>query len=176
MLRAMGRLDEAAFTELVRGCPACGAAALEIASYLDRRVDVMLGDPNDDGRWAHDGEKFIDGVYRVTCTACGRALLDAPECPRCHAPGGLAAALAAPTRAMPPKRCPTCRATELVVDALVPAVVAYTGGRPPPPRPLASLGDAGYHVVAITCDACGPLHDADGCPLCLAPGPLRERP
>jgi hypothetical protein len=176
MLASMGRLDEPSFTELVRGCPACGAAALEISSYLDRTVAVMLGDPDDDGRWSYDGEKFIDGVYRVRCTACDRVLLDAPECPRCHAPGGLATALADPTRALPPKRCPTCRATELVVDAMLPATVAYAGTRPPPPRARASLGDPGFHVVAITCEACGPIHTAAGCPLCGAPGPLRERP
>ena len=172
----MGRLDEPTFTELLRGCAECGGTTLEIASYLDRRVAVMLGDPDDDGRWAHDGEKFIDGVYRVTCTACRHALVDAPECPRCHAPGGLAIALAAATRAMPPKRCPTCRATELLIEAMVPATVTYAAGRPPPPRALASLGDPGFHVVAITCDECGPIHTADDCPLCQAPGPLRERP
>lgn len=172
----MGRLDEQTFTELVRGCPACGAAALAIASYLDRTIAVMLGDPDDDGRWAYDGEKFIDGVYRVSCTACDRVLVDAPECPRCHAPDGLAVALAASARALPPKRCPTCRATELMVDAMVPATVAYSGARPPPPRPLGALGDPGVHVVAITCNDCGPIHAAGGCPLCAAPGPLRERP
>src|SRR5262245_27793187 len=172
----MGRLDEPSFAALVRACPACGAAALDIASYIDRKIDVMLGDPNDDGRWVHDGEKFVDGTYRVVCAACGHAALDAPECPRCHAPDGLARALGARTRTAPPKRCPTCKGTEMTVLALVPSKVRFAGARPPPPRPLAELGEPGFHVVAITCDECGPIYLAPGCPLCEAPGPLRERP
>lgn len=172
----MGVLTEAAFEPMVRACPACGAASLELRAYLDRHVAVMLGDPDDDGRWAHDGEKFIDGVYRVTCTACGHVALDAPDCPRCHAPGALAAALATPTRTMPPKRCPTCKATELVVVGFAPGVVVTGGGRPPPPRPLAALGEPGFHVDTIDCDTCGPIGSAPGCPICAGPGPLRERP
>jgi hypothetical protein len=173
----MGVLDESTFDARVCACPACGAAKLELRAYLDRRVEVMLADPDDDGRWAHDGEKFIDGVYRITCAACGHVALDAPDCPRCHAPGALAAALASPSRLAVPKRCPTCRATELVVLAFAPASVVYQHGtRPPPPRPLAELGEPGFHVAAIVCDACGPIAEAAGCPICAAPGPLRERP
>lgn len=175
MRLTMGRLDESTFAGLVRGCPVCGGAALDLASYIDRRVDVMLGDPNDDGRWAHDGEKFVDGTYRVACTACGHVALDAAECPRCHAEGGLARALAAPARAAAPKRCPTCKGTELIVHAMTPAAARFTGGRVQP-RPLAALGEPGFHVVAIECEECGPVWEAPGCPLCDAPGPLRERP
>ena len=171
----MGQLDEARFAELVRACGACGAQAFEIRSVIDRKLAVMLGDPDDDGRWAHDGEKFVDGVYRIACAACGAVAFEDAACPRCHADGGLARALAAPTRAMPPKRCPTCRGTELMIDALVPAVAAYRGDRVAP-KPLAELGDPGWHVVAITCDECGPIVTAAGCPVCEAPGPLRERP
>jgi len=172
----MGRLDEPAFTALVAACPACGVAALDLRSYLDRRVDVMLGDPNDDGRWVHDGEKFIDGTFHVVCAACGHVALDARECPRCHAADGLTRALAAPTRVMPPKRCPTCKGTELTVLAMVPGAVRYSGARVAPPRPLAELGEPGFHVVTITCEACGPIVAIETCPLCEAPGPLRERP
>jgi hypothetical protein len=172
----MGRLDEPAFQEIVRACPACGGASLELDSYLDRRLEVMLGDPDDDGRWAHDGEKFVDGTYRVTCTACAHVVLDAHECPRCHAAGGLDRALGATMRATPPKRCPTCKGTELVVMAMTPATVRFSGSRPPPPRAKAGFGEPGFHVVTITCEECGPIFEAAGCPLCESPAPLRDRP
>ena len=48
----MGRLDEATFTALMRGCPTCGDVRLELSTYIDRVVSVMLADPDDDGRWA----------------------------------------------------------------------------------------------------------------------------
>jgi hypothetical protein len=90
----MGQLDETRFEAAVRGgCPACGAAALEIRSFIDRRLDIMLGDPNNDGRWVHDGEKFIDGTYRISCASCGHVAFADDACPRCHAAGGLARAL-----------------------------------------------------------------------------------
>src|SRR5207253_1566733 len=101
---------------------------------------------------------------------------DSHDCPRCHAGGALDRALATATRAMPPKRCPSCKATELTMLAFVPAVVTFAGGRPPPPKPLAELGDPGFHVIALVCDECGPIAAPDTCPICNGPGPLRERP
>jgi ribosomal protein S27AE len=172
----MGRLDEAQFTALLRGCPACGGAGLALHSYIDRKVSVMLGDPDDDGRWAYDGEKFIDGVYRARCTACGALAFDAPECPRCHAADGLARALPSTSRLAVPKRC-ACKSAELLVTALVPALVTTTGaGRPPPPTTTVALGEPGFHVTQIECTDCGEVTEPAGCPLCDAPGPLRDRP
>ena len=66
----MGKLDEKSFEAAIAKCDKCGSAAFEVASYLDRQLTVMLGERNDDGRWTHDGEKFIDGVYRIRCIGC----------------------------------------------------------------------------------------------------------
>ena len=46
--------------------------------------------------WVYDGEKFVDGVYEVTCAGCHHVVFSADVCPRCHAPGGLKRALATP--------------------------------------------------------------------------------
>src|SRR5262249_60443298 len=96
--RDMGQLDETRFEAMLRaGCPACGATALDIFSFLDRRLDIMLGEPNDDGRWVHDGEKFVDGTYRIACASCSHVVFADDACPRCHAPGGLPRALGDPS-------------------------------------------------------------------------------
>jgi len=105
----MGQLDQPSFDRAVRGgCPACGGAALEIRSFIDRSVVAMAADPNDAGRWVHDGEKFVDGTYRIACASCARPVFESADCPRCHAPGGLARALGEPSRLAVPKRCPKC--------------------------------------------------------------------
>lgn len=175
--RRMGLLDQPSFDRAVRGgCPACGAAAVEIRSFIDRSVAVMLADPNDAGRWVHDGEKFVDGTYRIACTGCGRVAFESDACPRCHAAGGLARALEAPSRLAIPKRCPGCNELELLAIALVPAAARYGGGEAPKPVPLVEYGEPGYHVVAFACDACDRATVAEGCPLCGAAGPLRARP
>jgi hypothetical protein len=173
----MGQLDETRFEAAVRGgCPACGAAALEIRSFIDRRLDIMLGDPNNDGRWVHDGEKFIDGTYRISCASCGHVAFADDACPRCHAAGGLARALGDASRLVIPRRCPACNETELAALALIAATVRYSGGRPAPPRALGDLGDPGYHLVAYACESCDAAVVTQTCPLCDAPGPLRPRP
>jgi hypothetical protein len=173
----MGQLDQPAFDRAVRGgCPACGEAAVEIRSFIDRSVAVMAADPNDAGRWVHDGEQFVDGTYRVACAGCARPAFESADCPRCHAPGGLARALGEPSRLAVPKRCPKCNELELLAIALVPAAARYGGGEAPKPRPLVEFGEPGYHVVAFACDACDHAVVAEGCPLCGAPGPLRARP
>jgi hypothetical protein len=173
----MGQLDETRFDAAIRaGCPACGGTALEIRSFIDRRLSLMLGDPNDDGRWVHDGEKFIDGTYQIACAGCGHVAFAHDDCPRCHAAAGLARALAEPSRIAIPKRCPSCKETELIALALIPASVRYSGGTAALPRALGELGDPGYHVVAFACESCDAAVVAPSCPLCDAPGPLRPRP
>lgn len=177
MTRDMGQLDETRFEAVVRsGCPACAAATLDIRSFIDRRLSLMLGDPNDDGSWAHDGEKFIDGTYRIACATCGHVVFANDACPRCHAAGGLARALGEASRLTIPRRCPACKETELVALALIAATVRYSGGTAALPRSLGDLGDPGYHVVAYACESCEAAVVTQTCPLCDAPGPLRPRP
>jgi hypothetical protein len=172
----MGLLDPPAFDSAVRGCAACGAATVEIRGFIDRSVALMLADPSGPGRWVHDGEKFVDGTYRIACTGCGHVAFESDACPRCHAPGGLARALGAPSRLPVPKRCPSCNELELLAIALVPAATRYSGDGPPKPSPLVEYGEPGCHVVAYACEGCDRAVVAEGCPLCGAPGPLRERP
>jgi hypothetical protein len=124
----------------------------------------------------HDGEKFVDGVYRITCATCRVDLYASDDCPRCHAAGTLPATLAAPSHLAVPKRCPRCQATQTSIIAMAPASVRTTGGRPPTPTPRAELHDPGFHVVAIACGDCDWAETAPGCALCTAPPPLRARP
>jgi hypothetical protein len=172
----MSHLDENTFTTAIAGCTKCKAKSFEIESYIDRQVSVMLGEANDDGRWAHDGEKFIDGVYRMRCLACGSDAYASPDCPRCHRATGLADAIDQPPRLAVPRRCPSCQGTELTVLGFAPARVRTSVGRPPAPTPTAQLGEAGFHVTGIVCDQCDWVHSVEGCPLCGGSGPLRERP
>jgi hypothetical protein len=173
----MGQLDETRFAAAVRaGCPACSGTTLDISSFIDRRIDVMLGDPNDDGRWVHDGEKFVDGTYRISCASCAHVVFSHDACPRCHAAGGLSGALGDPSRLVVPRRCPTCNEIELVALALVAATARTSGGKAPAPRPLGELGEPGYHIVAYACPSCDAAVVTQTCPLCDDPGPLRPRP
>ncbi|MCW5802384.1 MAG: hypothetical protein KIT31_08355 [Deltaproteobacteria bacterium] len=173
----MGQLDESRFeTAIGGGCPACGERALEIRTFLDRTHVMMAGEPNDAGKWAHDGEKFVDGTYRIACTACAHVVFASDACPRCHAEGGLARALGEASRVVVPKRCASCKELELLAIALIPATTRYVAGETPKPKPLADFGDAGYHVVAYACESCDAAVVAQTCPLCDAPGPLRPRP
>jgi hypothetical protein len=173
----MSQLDERAFEALVAGgCPACHSTRVEIRSFIDRRLLIMLADPNDAGRWVHDGEKFVDGTYQISCAACAKVLFSDTICPRCHAPDGLAKALGDTTRLTIPKRCPGCSELELLAIALVPASASYASGERPKPVPLAELGEPGCHVVAFACESCDAATVTQTCPLCDAPGPLRPRP
>jgi hypothetical protein len=173
----MGALDQPAFeAAIAAGCSACSGKTLEIRSFIDRTVNVMLAEATNAGKWAHDGEKFVDGTYRIECVACKRVAFASDVCPRCNAPDRLARALGDASRLAVPKRCPKCNELELLAIALVPAVARSGGGETPKPKPLAELGEPGYHVVAFACDACDHAVVAEGCPLCAAPGPLRERP
>lgn len=172
----MGALDQARFEQLVSGgCPKCTTRLLEIRSVIDRSLVVMVGDPNDEGRWVHDGEKFVDGTYRISCTSCSHVVFESDVCPRCNATGALDRVLSTPSRVVIPKRCPKCSELELLALAMVPAVARY-GGETPKPKQLVDFGDPGYHVVAYACHACDNAVVAERCPLCDASGPLRPRP
>jgi hypothetical protein len=171
----MGHLDEQSFAQAIASCAACGGRAFEIASYIDRQQSLMLGDPNDDGRWSHDGEKFIDGVYRIRCAGCGAEPYASDDCPRCHRADMVAAALAGMSRLPAPNRCPSCASTEVTVTGFAPATVR-TGAGKMSPSPVALHGDAGFHIAVVMCDGCDWVAVADGCPICGAPEPLRPRP
>jgi hypothetical protein len=172
----MGHLDEAAFAAKLAPCGACGSNRLELRSYLDQQIPVMLAEAAGAPRLVHDGEKFIDGTFRITCAACQHVIYASDDCPRCHAANALPAIAAAPSRLAVPRRCPGCNGTELSVTVFAPAVTVHAGG-PARPKPLAELGDTGVHVVSISCEDCGPITEvADRCPLCDAAGPLRPRP
>ncbi|HUS27060.1 MAG TPA: hypothetical protein VMZ53_01075 [Kofleriaceae bacterium] len=171
----MGALSQAAFEELVNApCPSCGERALEIHTFIDRSFVVMVGDPNDAGRWVHDGEKFVDGTYRIACTKCAHAAFSSDMCPRCNAPHALETALSSTSRVTIPKRCPKCNELELLAIALIPAKAPATTA--PKPKPTAEFGEPGYHIVAFACHACDNAVVSERCPLCDAPGPLRPRP
>ena len=173
----MGALGQPEFERAVQtGCSACGTKLLEIRSFIDRSLVVMLADPNNEGRWVHDGEKFVDGTYRIACTSCAYVVFSSDMCPRCNAPDALARALGDHSRLAIPKKCPGCNELELLAIALVPATARYGSGETPKPKPLADFGDAGYHVVAFACHDCDNAVVAERCPLCDAPGPLRPRP
>ena len=172
----MGKLDEPAFEKTIASCPKCEAKAFEVASYIDRQVTVMLGERNDDGRWTHDGEKFIDGVYRVTCIRCREDAFTSADCPRCHRENGLADAIGHESRLAVPNRCPTCKGTEMTVSGFAPAMVRTGEGQRPSPTATAHFGDAGFHVAHVMCDGCDWVALAEGCPLCGGAGPLRARP
>lgn len=175
----MGQLDEPKFEAIVAaGCSACGSRTVEIHSFIDRRVLLMLADPNDAGRWVHDGEKFVDGTYRIACASptCKRVLFEDHSCPRCNQAGALERALHDTSRLPIPKRCPSCNELELIALALVPATANYGSGTSPKPKPLAEYGEAGFHMVAFACESCDNAVVTQKCPLCDAPGPLRPRP
>ena len=116
----MGHLDEETFATKLKPCAGCGGTRFELLSMIDLWQPVMLGEAAGQARWAHDGEKFVDGTYRITCASCARVLFEDADCPRCHAKAGLATALANTSRLVVPKRCPKCNELELMAIAVVP--------------------------------------------------------
>jgi hypothetical protein len=172
----MGQLDEKAFEQAIERCAKCESRSFEVSSYIDRRLSVMLAGANDDGRWVHDGEKFIDGVFRIRCLACSADAFASDDCPRCHRAGAVAEALVAESRVAVPKRCPGCKGTELTITGFAPATVRTGAGRPAAPKPVALFGAPGFHIALVACDGCDWVAAADGCPICAGPGPLRDRP
>lgn len=173
----MSHLDEAMFAARVKACAACGGAKLIVHAYLDRAQAVMLGEANDEGRWAYDGEGFIDGVWRIECATCGAAAYESDDCTRCHAVGVLPRVREAESAMVAPKKCPKCSGLEQAIVGFAPSrTEVIAGQRPGKPKPLALLGEPGFHVVAVGCDDCDWATVAEGCPLCGAPSPIRKRP
>ena len=174
----MGLLSEAGLDELVaRGCSACPGRRLSFRTYLDGRLPLLGGEPVGAITWVHDGEKFVDGVFEVSCADCKQLLFSADVCPRCHAPGGLASALATPNSWPVPAGCPRCGLDEVNYRALVPARVTYEGKRADRPRTSTELLDPGFHGVRVDCADCGTVAElVERCPLCSAAAPLRARP
>src|SRR4051794_29179970 len=110
----MGALTEPALSELIAlGCPVCRTSRLTFRTYVDGRLPLMGGEPVGAITWIYDGERFVDGVFEVTCAGCKEVLFAHDACPRCHAPGRLAEVLATPNRWPVPTTCPTCSAEEI---------------------------------------------------------------
>ena len=174
----MGLFDEPGLRCLVdAGCPKCGSIKLLFRTYVDGLVPLMGGEPIGRVKWVYNGEKFVDGVYRIVCAGCDHEVFAEDACPRCHAPRGLARALETPNGWPVPARCPGCEGEEVRYIAFLPAVVTYEGKRADKARSATELHDDGFHGYRVDCRTCGTVSERiDGCPLCDAPGPLRARP
>jgi len=173
----MGLLTKPALDEVLSlGC-ACGGTKLEFDTYVDGRFTLLGGEQYGPVVWAYKGETFVDGVFRISCASCKKRLFESEVCPRCNAQAGLATALAAEGRLAVPRACPRCKAQTLSYTAMLPARVVYEGQRPQKARGTVEMGEEGFHGLRVDCKACGVLATvAPGCPLCAAPGPLRDRP
>ena len=168
-MTVVNRLTEASFAAAIGPCAQCGGTAHDVYSFLDRGVAVMLGEPNDGGKWAHTGESFIEATYRIACVRCGAHAYDSAACPGCNADAGLERALTGDAGLAVPKRCPSCRGMELTATGKLPATVRTGGGgRLPAPTALATIGEPGYHVAILMCDDCDWVQVATGCALCGA--------
>lgn len=174
----MGALDQLRMGLLSRGCPYCKGDALEFHTYLDGEIRVMLGDPAGDWRWLYDGEKFIDGVFKCQCAKCKRELFNSDMCPRCNAEGALESVLEEESALEPPDRCPECDDMDILLTAFVPARVLYVDKKAGTPKVDVDIDDPGFRGVSWRCEICEHTEslEGDGCPLCGADGPLRERP
>lgn len=173
----MGLLDEAGLEALVStGCSKCKSTRLRFGAYLDALLPIMDAEPVGKMTWVYDGEKFVDGVFEVSCADCNMELFAADVCPRCHAPGGLAKALATTNEWPVPTECPSCEGEELRYIAMVPASVVYNGRRADKPRCGTELLDEGFHGYRVDCKSCRTVAIRDTCPLCNAAPPLRPRP
>jgi RNA polymerase subunit RPABC4/transcription elongation factor Spt4 len=174
----MGLFDEESLERLVAsGCPACGSVKLTFRTYVDGLLPIMGAEPIGRIKWVYDGEKFVDGVFQITCAACKAVAFASDVCPRCHAPHGLNRALETPNAWPVPASCPTCESEELRYIAFLPALVTYEGKRADKARSATELPDDGFHGHRVDCRICGTVAErTDRCPLCEAAGPLRPRP
>ncbi len=174
----MGLLDEPGLERLITdGCGKCGSRKLAFRMYVDGLLPIMGGEPIGRVQWVYDGEKFVDGVYEVSCAVCNDVVFAADACPRCHAAGGLGRALEMPNGWPVPLARPECHGEELRYIAFLPARVTYEGKRAEKARSATELADEGFHGYRVDCRDCGTVAERhDSCPLCDAPGPLRPRP
>jgi hypothetical protein len=174
----MGKLDEPGLDALLaRGCPRCPGQPLQFRTYVDGRLPLLGGEPVGSLTWVYDGERFVDGVFEVRCTACNDVVFSAADCPRCHAPDALAGILARENGWPVPSACPRCDGEEVRYTAFVPARVVYHGKRADKARTSTELYDPGFHGYRVDCRDCGPVAELTArCPLCSAPAPLRPRP
>lgn len=174
----MGQLDEPGLNRLIEGgCPACGGHDLQFRTYVDGRMPFMGGEPVGRVTWIYDGEKFVDGVYRVTCGACAHVMFQSDLCPRCHAAGGLNKALESTNDYPVPAACPSCDEDEVSYFAFLPAEVAYQDKRAAKAMSRVEPHEPGFHGYRVDCRYCGTIAARSAtCPLCGGPGPLRARP
>lgn len=174
----MGQIDKTSLDNiLTHGCGACGGTTLQFRSYVDGLLPLMGGEPVGKLKWVYNGEKFLDGVFEITCAACQHVIFSSPDCPRCHAPGMLKQALTTENRYPVPEACPSCEHDEVRYIAFLPARVVYEGKRAEKARTTVELLDPGFHGYRVDCKTCGKVAELRGsCPLCQAPGPLRPRP
>ncbi len=174
----MGLLDEAGLDRLVTaGCTSCGGNKLVFLTYVDGLLPLMGGEPVGKITWVYDGEKFVDGVYEVSCDSCKKILFQSSICPRCNAEEKLDDALESENRWTVPMSCPSCEGEEVRYIAFLPARVLYEGKRAEKARAQAELDDEGFHGYRVDCRSCGKVAERiDRCPLCETPAPLRARP
>lgn len=174
----MGAVTETKLDELVQaGCPKCGASRLVFSAYLDGRLPIMGGEPVGKLTWCYDGEKFVDGIYEISCAACKQPVFAADRCPRCDHEGLLSRALETENTFPLLKECPSCQGEELRYFTMVPASVIYERKRAAPPRTEVDPYDPGFHGFRIDCRDCGTVAErTEHCPLCGTQGPLRTRP
>jgi RNA polymerase subunit RPABC4/transcription elongation factor Spt4 len=174
----MGLFTEAKLLALVdAGCPACQSQKLIFQTYVDGRQRLLGGEPDGKITWAYKGETFIDGIFDIKCIACKHSIFSEAVCPRCHADGGLAKGLETENQNMIPKACPGCDAEEFWCVGFLPATVIYEGRRAEKAKTETEMYDAGFHAFHLSCKFCGFKEEkTEQCPICDAPGPLRERP
>ena len=174
----MGKLTQEDLERLATGgCPACGARSLRFRMYVDGLVPLQGGEPVGPVKWSYDGEKFVDGVFEVTCDRCAKVAFSDAACPRCHATDGLAKALTTDNTWPVPATCSSCSGDEVRYIAMIPARTVYEGKRAEKARTTVEIGDPGFHGYRVDCRDCGTIALlSDRCPMCDAPGPLRERP
>ena len=177
----MGELDEAALDRLIAaGCSDCGGTTLTFETYVDGVIPFLGGEPVGRVTWAYDGEKFVDGVYAVTCAGMPQAALRQralPALPRARGPrprARHAESVARPDgvrrprlrrRGAPLPGFPT-RQSPLRRKARRQGAKLDRAARRRLPR-------RARRVPRLPTDS---FRSSDRCPLCAAPGPLRARP
>src|SRR5450432_1476474 len=146
----MGLLNEPGLERLIAtGCAKCGSPKRTFRMYVDGLLPIMGAEPIGRIKWVYNGEKFVDGVYEVTCAECNAIAFTADVCTRCHAPGGLERALETPNQWPVPTSCSGCGGDELRYIAFLPAHVVYEGKRADKARSATELYDDGFHGYRV---------------------------